>query len=252
MAPLKKKHSVNADAWAVLKKFTNARIALGRTGISVPSKEMLEFKMDHAHARDAVFSLLDTNTLLRQLKDFNLPVYLLKSKATDKHSYLRRPDLGRSLHEDAIEQLSALKDLQYDICIILSDGLSATAINHHAITILQSLIPALRTMKLNIAPLCLIERGRVAIADETASWLNAKLSLLLIGERPGLSSPDSLGVYITYDPQIGLTDESRNCISNIRPEGLQYKAAVDKMLYLVKEAFRLKLSGTGLKENNNE
>ena len=240
----------NISASQSIKKFTQARIALGKKGVSVPAKEMLQFKMDHAHARDAVFSLLEMEKLSEELSAFKLPVFILKSKAADKHVYLRRPDLGRKLDENSIEQLSVLKDMQYDVCIAITDGLSATAINNHAKNLLSSLLPLLNKANFKIAPLCLIERGRVAIADEAASWVNAKLSLILIGERPGLSSPDSLGAYITYNPSIGLTDERRNCVSNIRPEGLKYKQAANKILYLVKEAFRLQLSGVALKENN--
>lgn len=235
-----------------IKDFTQARIALQKNGVSISTNEMLRFKMDHAHARDAVFSLLDTNRLLQQLKQFHLPVFSLKSKATDKHMYLQRPDLGRKLDENAIEQLSVFKDEQFDVCIIIADGLSATAVNNHAIILLPLIISSLKKMNLKIAPLCLIENGRVAIADETASWMNAKLSLILIGERPGLSSPDSLGAYITYNPSIGLTDERRNCVSNIRTEGLKYKEAANKIIYLIKEAFRLQLSGVALKENNSD
>jgi ethanolamine ammonia-lyase small subunit len=240
---------IKTDGWSSLKKLTNARIALGRAGISVPVNEMLQFKMAHAQARDEVFSLLNMNALLQQLNDFNLAVYHLKSQASDKHIYLKRPDLGRRLHEDSVKQLTDLKNTSHTVCITITDGLSATAVNNHAIQILALLIPMLTALKLNIAPICLVENGRVAIADETASLLNSKLSLILIGERPGLSSPDSLGAYITYQPRPGLTDESRNCISNIRPEGLSYKQATDRISYLIREAIHLKLSGIGLKEN---
>jgi ethanolamine ammonia-lyase small subunit len=196
--------------------------------------------------------LLEIERLSKELRSLNLPVFLLKSKAADKHIYLKRPDLGRKLDENSIEQLSVLKDMQYDVCIVITDGLSATAINNHAKHLLSLLMPLLNKANFKIAPLCLIERGRVAIADEAASWMNAKLSLILIGERPGLSSPDSLGAYITYDPSIGLTDERRNCVSNIRPEGLKYKESANKIFYLIKEAFKLKLSGVGLKEGRND
>lgn len=245
------KANKNISTSQYIKKFTQARIALGRKGVSLPVKEMLQFKMDHAHARDAVFSLLEIEKLSAALQSFKLPIFFLKSKAADKHIYLQRPDLGRKLDENSIEQLSVLKDMQYDVCIAITDGLSATAINNHAKNLLLSLMPLLNKANFKIAPLCLIERGRVAIADEAASWMNAKLSLILIGERPGLSSPDSLGAYITYEPSIGLTDERRNCVSNIRPEGLKYKEAANKIFYLIKEAFRLQLSGVALKENGN-
>jgi ethanolamine ammonia-lyase small subunit len=237
------------DAWSSLKNFTPARIALGKSGISVPSQEVLRFKMDHAHARDAVFSLLDIDELLVQLQLFNLPVYVLKSKAADKHTYLKRPDLGRRLHQDSMNLLNNLKDTSYDVCITITDGLSATAINNHCIHILSLLIPLLIDANINTAPVCVVKHGRVAVADETSSLLKTKLALLLIGERPGLSAHDSMGVYLTYNPRPGLTDESRNCISNIRPEGLPYQHAADKIFYLIKESMRLKLSGVWLKEN---
>jgi ethanolamine ammonia-lyase small subunit len=233
------------------KKVTPARIGLGRTGISVPVKEMLQFKLDHAHARDAVFSLLDIDAMLKNLEPFNLPVYVLKSKAADKHIYLKRPDLGRRLHQDSMNRLNSATGISYDVCITVTDGLSATAIHNHCTAILSLLLPMLAASKINMAPLCLVEHGRVAIADETSFLLKAKLALLLIGERPGLSAHDSMGAYITYNPKPGLTDESRNCISNIRPEGLQYKQAANKIFYLIKEALRLQLSGVGLKENNS-
>ena len=237
------------SAWKDIKKFTPARIGLGKTGISIPVKEMLQFKMDHAHARDAVFSLLDTDELLNELQKFKLPVYVLKSKAADKHIYLKRPDLGRRLHQDSMNELNNSGEVNYDVCITITDGLSATAIHNHCIPVLSLLMALLDNAKLKTAPICLVENGRVAIADETASLLKAKLSLILIGERPGLSAHDSLGAYITYNPYPGLTDESRNCVSNIRPEGLQYKHAAHKIFYLIKEALRLQLSGVGLKDN---
>jgi ethanolamine ammonia-lyase small subunit len=239
------------DAWTALKKFTPARIGLGRTGISVPVKEMLQFKMDHAHARDAVFSLLDIDAMLNNLQPFNLPVYVLKSKAADKHIYLKRPDLGRRLHQDSMNRLNSVTGISYDVCLTITDGLSATAIHNHCTTVLSLLLPMLAASKINMEPLCLTEYGRVAIADETSFLLKAKLAVLLIGERPGLSAHDSMGAYITYNPKPGLTDESRNCISNIRPEGLHYNHAASKMFYLIKEALRLQFSGVGLKENNS-
>ena len=237
-----------ADVLSSLKKFTQARIALQRKGVSLASKEMLQFKMDHAHARDAVFSLLDIESFLNDIAAFKLPVYILKSKAADKHIYLKRPDLGRKLHQDSMNELNNAGETSYDVCITVTDGLSGTAINRHAMQVLSLLIDAMNTKKLNIAPLCLVQNGRVAIADETASLLKAKLSVILIGERPGLSAHDSLSAYITYNPKPGLTDEARNCVSNIRPEGLSYTDAAHKIFYLINEAMRLKLSGVGLKE----
>jgi ethanolamine ammonia-lyase small subunit len=137
----------------------------------------------------------------------------------------------------------------FDVAFTIADGLSATAINHHAIPVLRILIPLLQTSNFSIAPLCLVRQGRVAIGDETGALLAAKFSVVLIGERPGLSSPDSMGAYLTYGPAIGLTDESRNCVSNIRPEGLDYVAAAEKIYYLLTESFKLQYSGVALKDN---
>lgn len=236
------------DPLSSLREFTAARIAIGRVGNSIPVKQSLEFKLAHAHARDAVYSALDIEGLLSSLKVFNLPVLRLHSNAQTRHKYLKRPDLGRQLNEGSEEHL---KDYNTgtDIAIIIADGLSATAVNENAIGLLEILIPMLSAAKLKLAPLCLVEQGRVAIGDDIGHGLNAKFSILLIGERPGLSSADSMGAYLTYNPQPGLTDESRNCISNIRPQGLTNKPAADKIFYLVKEAFRRKLSGVGLKDN---
>jgi len=237
-----------SDPLFSLREFTAARIAIGRVGNSIPVKQSLEFKLAHAHARDAVYSALDTEGLLTSLKAFNLPVLHLHSKAQSRHKYLKRPDLGRQLNEKSEEQL---KDYRAgaDIAIIIADGLSATAVNENAFGLLEILIPMLSAAKLKLGPLCLVEQGRVAIGDDIGHGLNAKFSILLIGERPGLSSADSMGAYLTYNPHPGLTDESRNCISNIRPQGLINKPAADKIFYLVNEAFRRKLSGVGLKDN---
>jgi ethanolamine ammonia-lyase small subunit len=236
------------DPLISLKEFTAARIAIGRTGTSIPLKESLEFKLAHAHARDAVYSELDIEGLTNDLQAFNLPVLSLHSNAANRHKYLKRPDLGRQLDETSAE---LLKDhgTGADIAIIIADGLSATAVNDNTFSLLKLLIPMFSTEKLRLVPLCLVEQGRVAIGDEIAEGLNAKLSIMLIGERPGLSSADSMGVYLTYNPRPGLTDESRNCISNIRPEGLSYYLAAQKTFYLVQEAFKRKLSGVELKDN---
>jgi ethanolamine ammonia-lyase small subunit len=172
----------------------------------------------------------------------------LHSKAQTRHKYLKRPDHGRQLNEESVTQLKDYSKY-YDVAIIIADGLSATAVNENAFGLLEILIPILSSVKLKLAPICLVEQGRVAIGDDIGHGLNAKFSILLIGERPGLSSADSIGAYLTYNPRPGLTDESRNCISNIRPQGLTSKPAADKIFYLINEAFRRKLSGIGLKDN---
>jgi ethanolamine ammonia-lyase small subunit len=239
---------IKNDPLISLKEFTAARIAIGRTGTSIPLKESLEFKLAHAHARDAVYSELDIEGLTNSLQAFNLPVLSLHSNAANRQKYLKRPDLGRQLDETSAE---LLKDLGtgVDIAIIIADGLSATAVNENAFSLLKLLMPMFSNEKLRLGPLCLVRQGRVAIGDEITAGLRAKLSIVLIGERPGLSSADSMGMYLTYNPRPGLTDESRNCISNIRPEGLSYHPAAGKAFYLVQEALKRKLSGVALKDN---
>jgi ethanolamine ammonia-lyase small subunit len=230
-----------------LKEFTAARIGIGRTGTSIPLKQSLAFKLAHAHARDAVYSELDIDKLSSDLQQFELPVLCLHSQAAYREQYLQRPDLGRQLNEESIGQLSDY--IANDIAIVIADGLSATAVNSNAISLLKILIPQLQSARLKLAPICLVKQGRVAVADDIGLHLNAKLSLILIGERPGLSAADSMGAYLTFNPRPGLTDESRNCISNIRPHGLHFKPAAKKIFYLIQEAFKRKISGVGLKDN---
>lgn len=246
----KKINITQIDEWCSLRSFTAARIALGRTGVSIPLKESLQFKMAHAHARDAVFSHLEKEMIFTALQFFQLPVFFLNSKTADRQTYLQRPDLGRRLNEDSVSKLINFKSKGYDVCISIADGLSSTAVNMHAVKVLMLLVPLLQELKISVAPFCIVEQGRVAINDEIASLLKSKLSLILIGERPGLSSADSMGAYLTYEPVAGLTDESRNCISNIRPDGLGYTAAAEKILYFIRESMRLKISGVQLKDNN--
>jgi ethanolamine ammonia-lyase small subunit len=245
---MKKEEIIKPDPLISLREFTAARIAIGRTGNSIPLKQSLEFKLAHAHARDAVYSVLDADGLINSLKVFKLPVLHLHSKATNRAKYLKRPDKGRQLNEESIDQLKDYKT-GYDVAIIIADGLSAEAVNGHAFSLLKLLVPMLLETQLALAPICLVEQGRVAIGDDIAHGLGAKLCILLIGERPGLSSADSIGAYLTFNPKPGLTDESRNCISNIRPKGLPFKPAAQKIFYLVQEALSRKLSGVGLKDN---
>lgn len=233
---------------AALKEFTAARIALGRVGASIPLKQSLEFKLAHAHARDAVYSTLRVDELTTKLSLFNLPVLHLHSKALTRHKYLKRPDLGRRLDENSSAILSDYNS-GADVAILIADGLSAEAVNENAFCLLEILLPMLISAGLRVAPICLVEQGRVAIGDDVGFLLNAKLSVVLIGERPGLSAADSMGAYLTYNPRPGLTDESRNCISNIRPEGLIYQAAAEKIFYLITESFRRRISGVDLKDN---
>ncbi|GAA3944661.1 ethanolamine ammonia-lyase subunit EutC [Hymenobacter algoricola] len=237
-----------ADPWAGLRAFTAARIALGRTGTSVPLGEALAFRLAHAHARDAVYSALETDRLLAELRALHQPVGLVRSRAESRPHYLQRPDLGRQLNEESRRRLADSAPGAADIALILADGLSATAINEHALPVLRLLVPRLRQAGFTLAPLTLALQARVAISDEIGAALRARLALILIGERPGLSAPDSLGAYFTYAPRPGLTDEARNCVSNIRPTGLPYEAAAEKLFFLLSEALRSKLSGVPLKD----
>ncbi len=231
-----------------LKQFTAARIGLGRTGSSIPVKRSLEFNLAHAHARDAVYSELNLDKLVEVLGEFELPVLQLHSQAGYREQYLQRPDLGRLLDEESASLLESQSKLN-DVVIIIADGLSATAVNHNAAGLFRVLIPQLRSAGLSIAPICLVKEARVAIADDIGHLLKARLSVILIGERPGLSAADSMGAYLTYKPRPGLTDEARNCISNIRPHGLSANQASKKIFYLIQEALKRKISGVNLKDN---
>jgi len=227
-----------------LRDFTPARVDLGRTGHSLPTSELLDFQLAHARARDAVHLPLDVPSLLIELKHKNIPCVTLATEAHDRSTYLHRPDLGRRLNAESRERLAPLKS-DYEAAFIIADGLSALAVHRHAVPLLEL---ALSNLDWNIAPVMIVEQGRVAIGDEIGERLGAKLTVVLIGERPGLSSPDSLGIYLTWQPRPGRTDAERNCISNIRAEGLSCEIAAHKLLFLMNESRRLKLSGVQLKE----
>jgi ethanolamine ammonia-lyase small subunit len=222
-----------------LRSFTPARVGLGRTGHSLPTAELLRFQLDHARARDAVYEPLDPAGL-------GLPHILLRSAAADRATYLRRPDLGRTLSAESRERI---EKGSYDAAIVLVDGLSARAIHRHAAPLMAELAPRLAEEGWRLAPLTVAIEGRVAIGDEIGERLGARLVTVWIGERPGLSSPDSLGIYLTWDPRPGRTDAERNCISNIRTEGISYAVAAHKLHFLMREARARKLTGVGLKED---
>ena len=246
------KHIIQPDPWADLKAYTAARIALGRTGTAEPLQALLQFRLAHANARDAVYAVLDQQLLLNELQSLNKASFTLQTQAASRSEYLQYPDKGRRLHVKAQHQLKEFNSTGYDVCLVLADGLSATAINSNAIPLLKLLLPLFDKASLSVAPVCIVQEGRVAIGDECGYLLKAKLVAVLIGERPGLSSPDSLGVYLTWNPTPGLTDEARNCISNIRPEGLNYHTAAEKIFFLINESLRLQLSGVGLKDNGKQ
>ena len=227
-----------------LRHYTPARVALGRAGSAVATREILDFQLAQAQARDAVHAALDVNSLLDGLRRRNLPCYALKSAAPDRAAYLRHPDLGRRL---AAESAAELRAAPSDVVFVIADGLSALAVNRHALALLDAVMPLLDRSSWSIAPVCMVEQGRVAIGDSIGAALEARTSVVLIGERPGLSSPDSLGVYVTWSPRPGRTDAERNCISNIRPEGLDYAAAAKMVAFYLHESRRLKLTGVALK-----
>jgi ethanolamine ammonia-lyase small subunit len=245
---------MDIDPWAFLRDHTAARIAQGRAGHSIPTRALLDFQLDHARARDAVYSQLNTAELCAQLSRIQVGVQLLHSQATDRPTYLQRPDLGRKLDEASRTALQVFCQSdqgdvnRFTLSIVVVDGLSATAINQHAVAVVNNLTAQCKPLGWTLAPICLVQQGRVAIGDEIAHCLGAEMVIVLIGERPGLSSPDSLGAYMTYQPRPGLTDESRNCVSNIRPEGLPYDFAVQKLLYLLTEMKSRRLSGVDLKD----
>jgi len=248
------------NPWRRLRDFTDARIGLGRAGISLPTSEMLAFQLSHAQARDAVHFPLDVDALCAQLAGLsslpNAAPLHLHSQAQDRTTYLQRPDLGRLLDDASREQLAALPaaSSQSDLAIVIVDGLSSLAVQQNAPAFLAPLLELLQAEAepWRLAPVTVVEQGRVAVGDGIGELLNARAVLLLIGERPGLSSPDSLGLYLTWNPRSGLNDAARNCISNVRPAGLPYAEAARRVLYLLREARRLNLSGVKLKDRTQD
>jgi ethanolamine ammonia-lyase small subunit len=239
--------TVSEDPWMELKRFTAARIAVGRSGSSLPLAESLSFRLDHARARDAVHTPFKRAELAGRLRGAGTACVELESGVTGREEYLTRPDKGRRLSARSAEVLRARKK-GFDICLVVGDGLSARAIHENAESFVLTCSGMFVEAGLTVSPVCLVENARVAVADEIGEILRARMSVILIGERPGLSSPNSMGVYLTMNPRVGITDEARNCISNVRDGGLSLAEGVRKLGYLVEEAFRLGLSGVGLKD----
>lgn len=231
---------------AQLRALTPARVGLGRTGVSLETRDLLDFQRAHAQARDAVHARLDSAALAAEIGSGIRPQVLrLHSAAVSRAEYLQRPDLGRKLNEASRTILADQPSDEVDLVVVIADGLSALAVERHVPPLLQELLPRLSDWWL--APLCIVEQGRVAIGDEIGLALNSKIAVVLIGERPGLSSPDSLGAYITWDPRPGRTDAERNCISNIRAEGLSYEQAARQLFNTFNEARQRQLTGVALK-----
>jgi ethanolamine ammonia-lyase small subunit len=266
-----------ADPWVELRRHTPARIALGRAGTSLPTAEVLRFAAAHAQARDAVHIALDVAALKAaivaagQRKDAGM--IEVRSRAPDRDAYLRRPDWGRRLDATSVHALQAMATGPVDLAVVIGDGLSAVAAQRHAPALLAALTVALTSAstaaptptptptptttpttaspsRLTMAPLVIATQARVALGDEIGALLQARLVLVLLGERPGLSSPDSLGAYLTHAPQVGCNDAQRNCVSNIRPEGLAPEAAAQRIAWLLREALRRRLSGVALKDDS--
>ncbi|MCX7142720.1 MAG: ethanolamine ammonia-lyase subunit EutC [Proteobacteria bacterium] len=252
---------VTANPWDALRRFTDARIALGRAGVSLPTAAHLAFQLAHAKARDAVHRTLDVVQLARSLspsaEEQGPACVSLHSAAADRGIYLQRPDLGRRLDAASRQALAAREPSErsgqarpYDLAFVVADGLSALAIEQNAAPFLAMLLRRTAEEGWRIAPISIVRQGRVGIGDEVGELLGARAVVVLIGERPGLSSPDSMGLYLTWMPRVGLTDASRNCISNVRPAGLSPEDAASKAHYLLAKMFQRQLSGIGLKDES--
>lgn len=244
------------DPWVALRRHTPARLALGRSGVSLPTDEVLRFAAAHAQARDAVHVPLDVPALVAELQADGWQPLVAISRAPDRDGFLRRPDWGRRLAAASVDLLQAQAPTHGagpELALVLGDGLSAIALQRHARSVLQALRAALAAgpgPALRWAPPVIATQARVALADEVGQILGAGLVLMLLGERPGLSSPDSLGAYLTNAPRVGCHDAQRNCVSNIRPAGLPPAQAAARLAWLVREALRRRLSGVGLKDDS--
>jgi ethanolamine ammonia-lyase small subunit len=247
------KLEIAKDPWHNLNRFTPARIALGRAGMSLPTRACLEFQLAHALARDAVNLPLDFAGLAQRLNLRGYQTLILQTQAENQSVYLQRPDLGRLLSASAMDCLQHTAKIPADAVVVVADGLSSKAIEQHAELFLGLLLPELQANGYRLPPVFLVKHGRVAIGDAIAEHYATRLCIVLIGERPGLSSPDSMGIYFTYLARSGLsTDADRNCISNIHKNGLNYEQALKKLHFLIKESEKLQLSGVNLKDETSD
>lgn len=234
-----------------LRSFTPARVALGRSGASVPTKALLDFTLDHARARDAVHAAFDAPRLLADLRALGLAVTEATSQAVDRRDYLRRPDLGRRLEAGSAEALARAASAPCQLALVIGDGLSAAAVHAHAVALVRRLLPLLAEGDdVAIGHVVVASGARVALGDEIGAILGARMVVMLIGERPGLSAPDSLGAYLTFAPKPGRTDAERNCVSNIHHAGLSYDEAAFKIAWLVREGLARQVSGVALKDES--
>lgn len=233
-----------------LRRLTPARIGLGVAGASMPTKALLEFTLDHARARDAVHAIFDATAMMQSLGDLGLKTCCVSSRAAGREEYLRRPDLGRVLDPDSRHRLANCAEGSHRLAIVVGDGLSPTAVNTHAIALLGNLIPRLAAEGIEIGHAVVAAGARVALGDEIGAILGARMIAVLIGERPGLSAADSLGVYLTFAPRVGITDEKRNCVSNIHRAGLTYGEAAFRVAWLIREGLARELTGVALKDES--
>ncbi len=240
-----------AAAWQRLAALTPARIALGRAGAGLPTREVLRFGLAHAQARDAVHTPLDLDGVLAGIRALGFETLAVASAAPDRATYLRRPDLGRRLDEASVAALAAAAGDPVDLALVVADGLSARAVHEGAVPLLEAVKPALTGSGWRLAPVVVATQGRVALGDAVGALLKARAVAVLIGERPGLSSPDSLGIYLTFDPRPGRTDAERNCLSNVRAAGLRPDLAAFKLHWLIDQALTRRLTGVALKDESD-
>jgi ethanolamine ammonia-lyase small subunit len=238
------------EAWAGLRRLTAARIGLQRSGAALATGPMLELRLAHARARDAVHAPLDEERLRADLAALGLPMLTVASAVRDRPQYLMRPDLGRQLAADSRAVLASHAGDGHDVALVVTEGLSARAVARHAEPLLAGLLPQLRSEGWRIAPLAIVQQGRVAIGDAVAQLLRARMVVILIGERPGLSAPDSMGAYLTWQPGLHTTDANRNCISNIRPQGVDPSSAAFKVMHLLRAMRARRMSGVALKDES--
>jgi ethanolamine ammonia-lyase small subunit len=233
-----------------LRSLTPARVGLGRTGAGMPTAALLDFTLDHARARDAVHAAFDVSTIVSGLKNLGLEAFAVCSRARDRKDYLSRPDLGRALDQASQHLLASHNGSSCRLAIVVGDGLSPTAVNAHAIQVVRSLIPRLAADGIEIGKAVVATGARVALGDEIGAILGARMIVMLIGERPGLSAPDSLGAYLTFAPRPGRTDAERNCVSNIHGSGLGYDEAAFRIAWLIREGLTREITGVALKDES--
>ena len=233
-----------------MRALTPARVGLGRAGSGLPTEALLDFTLDHARARDAVHAAFDAAGFVVSLGALGLEPVQVSSRAADRRDYLRRPDLGRMLDADSQQRLAGRAAAPDDLVLVIADGLSPTAVNLHAVDVTAQLLPQLKQAGIALGPVVVASGARVALGDEIGHILGPRMVAMLIGERPGLSAPDSLGAYLTFGPKIGRTDAERNCVSNIHSSGLSSTEAAFKIAWLIREALARQVTGVALKDES--